>query len=91
MPRTISYSRTLAPEERVFARSFVRRGEREPPVAFVGRSAIRQRVKERLSDIRSGPRPVSASQIIQGAPGAGKSCLLAEIKQESEGPWCYRS
>lgn len=67
---------------------FLERTEGEPPPVFVGREDV-------LSDIRLAARQVwkgagalahgaaKTTRIIQGAPGAGKSSILAELKSRS--------
>ena len=69
--------------------SFLKRTEGEPPLVFVGRAEV-------LDDIAQAARQVwkgsgvnkhgagKSTRIIQGAPGAGKSSILEEIKKNPE-------
>ena len=68
-------------------RRFVERGEKSPPPVFVGRRKV-------IADIASTARRAwragatrhgepGATRVIQGAPGAGKSSILAELESRS--------
>ncbi|MCY4463708.1 MAG: hypothetical protein OXC26_25435, partial [Albidovulum sp.] len=68
-------------------REFVAAGEKSPPPVFVGRT-------EAIADIEAAARRAwkpgasnqgepGATRILQGAPGAGKSSILAEMEFRS--------
>ena len=59
--------------------------EKSKPVAFVGRENIRRHIRSRFSDLRQNPRDVwSWAEVIQGAPGVGKTSLLDQIRTDNK-------
>jgi len=78
----------MARFERERLQAFVMTGEKSPPPVFVGRDDIIGDIEERgRLAWKSGARAVhgeaGATRIIQGAPGAGKSSILAELESRS--------
>lgn len=68
-------------EARANLRDFVDTEDRDPPPIFVGRDEIMDRVGREVTRCRSNVKPDACFTIvIQGAPGCGKTSLLAEIK-----------
>ena len=67
-------------------RWFARLSDREPTPFFVGRTAqiedIEQQAAHMLRQTRTGSRPAGATRLVQGAPGAGKSALLAHLERK---------
>ncbi len=64
---------------------FVLRGDKSPPPVFVGRDEILETILS-LAELmgRDGQAPPGNTRIIQGAPGAGKSSVLRELKSRSD-------
>ena len=70
-------------------RGFVRRSDRGTPLHFVGREAEIRRLGEVLEDTLQAYKTGDGSQtgntqLITAAPGAGKSALLEELKENWE-------
>ncbi len=67
-------------------RRFIRLSDREPTPFFVGRTAqiedIEQQAAHMLRQAQAGLRPAGATRLAQGAPGAGKSALLAHLERK---------
>ena len=66
-------------------RAITRMGERSDPIVFAGRDGILQEIPAIIQDKRLNPELNSISQIIQGAPGAGKISLLNELERTNQG------
>ncbi len=69
--------------------SFLKRTEGEPPLVFVGRSEVLDDLALAAEQVWEGSGTDQhgagkATRIIQGAPGAGKSSILEEIKKNPE-------
>lgn len=79
------YHSRLSDEQVENLREFASHGERVDPIAFVGRNDILQRVQTLLRSKRRSARVESATQIVQGAPGAGKTSLLNELARVNSG------
>ncbi len=65
---------------------FVRKGEKSPPPVFVGRENVIGDIQRAAADAwRPGPRhgQPGATRVLRGAPGAGKSSILAELEARS--------
>jgi len=69
-------------------RRYARRNERHPAKFFVGRQDILDHVEDvcaqSLKDACEGKPTVAATFLFQGAPGAGKSAILWELKRRWE-------
>ena len=63
-------------------KTFTRVGEREFPIAFVGRDEILKRIATEIEERRKEPlgKRISKGVIISGAPGLGKTTLLTQIE-----------
>ena len=62
-------------------------GEKDPPPVFVGREDIRTRVLHELRKMKAQsatPNSILRMEVIQGAPGVGKSSLLHRLGVDSE-------
>ena len=66
-------------------RAFTLRGERSDPITFVGRDDILKRIPALIQNKRQDPFLKSIAQVIQGAPGAGKTSLLNELERTNGG------
>ncbi len=69
--------------------SFLKRTEGEPPLVFVGRSEVLDDLALAAEQVWEGSGTDQhgagkSTRIIQGAPGAGKSSILEEIKKNPE-------
>ncbi len=69
-------------------RDFLASGEGAPPPVFVGRETVLSDIERAGSHAWKGPDATrhgepKATRIIQGAPGAGKSSILAELVKRS--------
>ena len=69
--------------------SFLKRTEGEPPLVFVGRAEVLDDIALAAEQVWEGSGTDQhgagkATRIIQGAPGAGKSSILEEIKKNPE-------
>ncbi len=69
--------------------SFLKRTEGEPPLVFVGRSEVLDDIALAAEQVWEGSGTDQhgagkSTRIIQGAPGAGKSSILEEIKKNPE-------
>ncbi len=78
----------MARFEREKLQAFVMAGEKSPPPVFVGREDIIGDIEERgrlawKSGARAAHGEAGATRVIQGAPGAGKSSILAELEFRS--------
>ena len=60
-------------------------GEREKPIAFAGRDALINEILAVAKDMSNGPLK-GETFVISGAPGCGKTALLAEISDRSSLP-----
>ncbi len=79
----------MNPEQKKELESFLKRTEGKPPLVFVGRSEVLDDLAlaaEQVWDFTdtNGYGMEKATRIIQGAPGAGKSSILEEIKKNPE-------
>ena len=94
---TTDRSRETGPDLDALA-AYARRGDREAALFFVGRNTefakVEQLCARSLAEARTGGSLAGATCLFQGAPGAGKSSLLAEIaercqraKQHNSGEW----
>jgi len=78
----------MARFEREKLQAFVMTGEKSPPPVFVGREDIIGDIEERgrlawRSGALAAHGEAGATRVIQGAPGAGKSSILAELESRS--------
>ena len=77
-----------ADERRVALRDYVADLARQAPPVFVGRqrvvNAIEEAADSTLRNWRNGKRFPGLTCVVQGAPGAGKSSLLAHLAQRWE-------
>ena len=76
----ITYVGVPSDESIRFIKKFLRRREIEAPICFVGRQTILERVKGDLIDINEDAMSLPRCEVIQGAPGAGKTSLLRELR-----------
>ncbi len=75
-------SRLSDDEQRVLI-PYLMTSERGQPIAFEGRHDVRDFIKGKIAQVRSGDTPEDCNTvIISGAPGAGKSSLLRQIQKE---------
>lgn len=63
---------------------FISSSNREYPVVFAGREKLIGRIATQVEKIRSTIRPKGFSELIQGAPGAGKSSLLKHLALQAD-------
>ena len=65
-------------------REFVRRSDRSRPLHFVGRQPEFKFLRAALDQVKGGSRGSAdgLTQLITAAPGAGKSALLRELKEQ---------
>ena len=67
-------------------RFFSEPSDREPAAFFVGRADetedIERALARALRHAQAGQRSAGATRLIQGAPGAGKSALLAHLEKK---------
>ena len=67
-------------------REFIGARDRATPPIFVGRKEIIERIVDDVSSCRSNTDSARCYTLaIQGAPGAGKTSLLSEIRQRLDG------
>ena len=85
MDELIKYQTRPNDEQIENLRAFTRMGERSDPIAFAGRDEILQDIPAIIQDKRLNPILKSITQIIQGAPGAGKTSLLNELDRTNRG------
>jgi len=69
-------------------RDFVESGDKEPPPVFVGRESILSRMERDAARAWKGAGAAAhgtpgMTNVVQGAPGAGKSAILSELKTRS--------
>ncbi len=69
-------------------RAFVDGGDKSPPPVFVGRADILEDIERKASLAWKGAGAAAhgipgVTRIVQGAPGAGKSSILAELRSRS--------
>lgn len=81
----IRYRARPSDEQIANLRAFTLRGERSDPVVFAGRDDILSPIRSTLQVKRIDPNFNSITQIVQGAPGAGKTSLLNELDRTSRG------
>ena len=83
-PFPILFQDRLSDEELAALKPYLQKSERGQPIAFEGRLDVRNFVEERIVQVRSGYAPEDCNTVIvEGAPGAGKSSLLRQIKQDT--------
>ena len=84
-PIPIQLQDRLSDEELENLKPYLKKSERGQPIAFEGRMDVRNFVEEKIIQVRSGYAPEDCNTvIIEGAPGAGKSSLLRQIKEDTE-------
>ncbi len=70
--------------DRTGLKAFTRQKERDTALFFQGRTSILEDIAHAVTDaaqnIRSGSLTTSATRLLYGAPGAGKTSLLTEIQ-----------
>ena len=66
-------------------RAFTRYGERTDPISFVGREDYLDHITTLIQDKRQDSSLQSITQLVQGAPGAGKTSLLNELDRVNRG------
>ena len=81
----IQYRSRPSDEQLENLRAFTRHGERTDPIAFVGRDDIFDHIAALIQDKRQDASLQSITQVIQGAPGAGKTSLLNELERNNRG------
>ena len=64
--------------------NFTATSERGPPVRFVGRENICERISRRISLLPNTAKNECFTEIIQGAPGVGKTSLLGQLQADHE-------
>ncbi|MCY4242691.1 MAG: ATP-binding protein [Rhodobacter sp.] len=74
--------------QRAELEAFIAQTEGEPPPVFVGRKAVLDDVRTAASQVWKGEAAKAhgaskATRVVQGAPGAGKSSVLAEMLKRS--------
>ena len=79
----------MNPDQKKELKSFLKRTEGKPPLVFVGRSEVLDDIALAAEQVweftdTNGYGMEKATRIIQGAPGAGKSSILEEIKKNSD-------
>ncbi len=79
----------MNPDQKRKLESFLKRTEGEPPLVFVGRAEVLDDLALAAEQVWEGSGTDQhgagkATRIIQGAPGAGKSSILEEIKKNPE-------
>ncbi|MCY4656707.1 MAG: ATP-binding protein [Gammaproteobacteria bacterium] len=82
IPMEIEFQSHLNDDEQKRLVSYLRRNERMQPIAFEGRHDIRKHIKEQITAVRESPEPICSTVVVQGAPGAGKTSLLRQIKHD---------
>ena len=65
-----------------YFRAYRSRGEREPALIFRGRNEIREFLRSNLRRIRAVDSNAGFLQVIQGAPGVGKTSLLHQLEKD---------
>lgn len=85
MSNLIHYLTRPSEEQIEILRAFSESGERSDPITFAGRDDILQRIQRLIQYKRDDPSLNSITQVIQGAPGAGKTSLLNEMARQSHG------
>ncbi len=81
MARIACLLNTLDAENLAALQGFLRRDDRDEPIAFVGRHGFVEKVRHRLARTREVRHSLSNGLFIQGAPGAGKTALLQHLGQ----------
>ncbi len=61
---------------------FIRKSSSPPPPVFVGRQDVIADIESKVAEFNNHGEP-KATRILQGAPGAGKSSILAELERRS--------
>ncbi len=61
---------------------FIRKSSSPPPPVFVGRQDVIADIESKVAEFNNHGEP-KATRILQGAPGAGKSSIFAELEQRS--------
>ncbi len=79
----------MNPDQKRKLESFLKRTEGEPPLVFVGRAEVLDDIALATEQVWEGSGADQhgagkSTSIIQGAPGAGKSSILEEIKKNPE-------
>ena len=79
----------MNPDQKKELESFLKRTEGKPPLVFVGRSEVLDDIALAAEQVweftdANGYGMEKATRIIQGAPGAGKSSIVHEIKKNPE-------
>lgn len=83
MQSIITYSGNLIAEQKDALKTQLSRGERNRPLVFGGRQNILGHIKAQLQALQSSPESIdSITQIVHGAPGAGKSSLLNKLAEQ---------
>ena len=81
----IQYRSRPSDEQLENLREFTISGERMDPIAFVGRDDILHHIASLIQIKRQNASLKSITQVIQGAPGAGKTSLLNELERNNRG------
>ena len=84
MREKVEYHGDVAPQYIPVLESRLRRGERASPLVFQGRDEIISHIKFRLQELMGIGLDDDKcfTEVIQGAPGAGKTALINELKQQ---------
>ena len=81
----IPFGDSPSPAARRALEKLSRSDEKSKPVAFVGRENIRRQIRDRFTDLRQNSLNVwNWAEVIQGAPGAGKTSLLDQIRTDNQ-------
>lgn len=81
----IRYRKRPTNEQIENLREFTTQGERSDAVAFAGRHDVLKHIASLIRFKRRNSTLNSISQVIQGAPGAGKTSLLNELERNNVG------
>lgn len=82
MNTTIPYVGDLTVAQKDALRQQLARGERDRPLVFKGRRNIIEQVESQLEKLQTSSETVhSSTQVIQGAPGSGKTSLLNQLEE----------
>ena len=82
-PMEIKFRSRLSDDEQQRLISYLSLNERSSPIAFEGRDDVRNHIEKRITVVRETAEPTCSTVVVQGAPGAGKTSLLHQIKQDA--------
>ena len=84
---TITYQNDISPESLNAIKDHLSQGERDDPLVFSGRQNIITHIDSQLAKVKrlGGGAGRCLTEIVQGAPGAGKTALINELKHRLDG------